>query len=237
MKPITQIHDGQIQAPISTVPAITQIHDGQIQAPTAKVAAISQIHDGQIQAPTSTATPTYVTITNKSTKVITKEAAATQIHDGQPQAQPAKPSYSTTVYMSMTTSKVGGGPAPSVSAEAKSVSTAPSSGGTQSRPVACKSGADSLTLQLANGKLTDTQNRVGYIASNYQFQFDAPPQAGAIFTSGWSVCPPAQGDVLALGEKKSFWQCRSGGFYNLYDRKWAAQCVEVQLRVVELVDC
>ncbi|KAL8986573.1 MAG: hypothetical protein Q9177_004146 [Variospora cf. flavescens] len=47
--PATQISDGQLQAP-----AITQISDGQLQAPTAapEVTPISQITDGQLQAPT-----------------------------------------------------------------------------------------------------------------------------------------------------------------------------------------
>jgi hypothetical protein len=49
---VTQISDGQIQAPTGKV--ITQISDGQIQAPTGKV--VTQISDGQIQAPTVAAT-------------------------------------------------------------------------------------------------------------------------------------------------------------------------------------
>jgi hypothetical protein len=35
---------------------------------------------------------------------------------------------------------------------------------------------DALVLTLANGILKDAQGRTGYIASNYQFQFDGPPQ-------------------------------------------------------------
>lgn len=115
--------------------------------------------------------------------------------------------------------------------------------------------------------LRDSRNRTGYIAANYQFQFDGPPQAGAVYTAGWSVCPvsglsssgtgnvvddgaAAAGDsdvdngdsgegqlTLALGGNTTFWQCLSGDFYNLYTEDWAAQCSPVQLRVVGLVDC
>jgi hypothetical protein len=35
---------------------------------------------------------------------------------------------------------------------------------------------DALTLTLINGILKDALGRTGYIASNYQFQFDGPPQ-------------------------------------------------------------
>ena len=57
-----------------------------------------------------------------------------------------------------------------------------------------------------------------YIAANYQFQFDAPPQAGAIYTTGFSLC---SNNSLALGGSAIFYQCLSGSFYNLYDRDWA----------------
>ncbi|KAK4128062.1 hypothetical protein N657DRAFT_564211, partial [Parathielavia appendiculata] len=78
-----------------------------------------------------------------------------------------------------------------------------------------------LVLQLAGGILTDAQNRTGYIASNFQFQFDNPPQTGALYTAGFSACTNGS---LALGGSAVFWQCLSGTFYNLYDRWWAAQC-------------
>lgn len=35
---------------------------------------------------------------------------------------------------------------------------------------------DALTLTLQNGLLKDALGRTGYIAANYQFQFDGPPQ-------------------------------------------------------------
>ncbi|CAK7265149.1 hypothetical protein SEPCBS119000_001365 [Sporothrix epigloea] len=83
-----------------------------------------------------------------------------------------------------------------------------------------------LLLKLSNGILTDAKDRTGYIASNYQFQFDGPPQAGAIYTAGFSVCG---NNALALGGSTTWWQCRSGDFYNLYDRNWAPQCEAVEI--------
>jgi hypothetical protein len=35
---------------------------------------------------------------------------------------------------------------------------------------------DALEITLSGGILKDAQGRTGYIADNYQFQFDAPPQ-------------------------------------------------------------
>lgn len=77
--------------------------------------------------------------------------------------------------------------------------------------------------------MTDSHQRTGYIASNYQFQFDAPPQAGAIYTAGFSVC--ANG-TLALGGSTQWWGCASGSFYNVYDRDWAPQCNRVEIDVL-----
>lgn len=81
---------------------------------------------------------------------------------------------------------------------------------------------------LHNGKLTDSKGHTGYIASNNQFQFDGPPQAGALYTSGFSVC--ANGS-LAL-HSAVWYSCLSGDFYNLYDYNKAPQCFEVYLEVV-----
>jgi hypothetical protein len=86
-----------------------------------------------------------------------------------------------------------------------------------------------LTLTLANGQLHDAQGRTGYIAANYQFQFDAPPQTGAIYTGGFSV---GSNGSLALGASAVFYECLSGSFYNLYDRSWAAQCEPILIGVV-----
>jgi len=83
-----------------------------------------------------------------------------------------------------------------------------------------------LVMTLENGVLTDAKDRTGYIASNYQFQFDAPAQAGAIYTAGFSRCGNGS---LALGPTATFYKCRSGDFWNLYDRTWAPQCEPVEL--------
>lgn len=90
-------------------------------------------------------------------------------------------------------------------------------------------GSDTLVSTLSGGILKDAQGRTGYIASNYQFQYDGPPQAGAIYTAGFSVC--ADGSI-ALGPSKTFYQCRSGDFSNLYDRNWAPQCSPINLIAV-----
>jgi hypothetical protein len=81
-----------------------------------------------------------------------------------------------------------------------------------------------LLVSLADGVLTDAKSRIGYIADNRQFQFDGPPQTGAIYTAGWSVCGNSS---LALGGSTVFYQCLSGTFYNLYDQNWAPQCEPV----------
>ena len=96
-----------------------------------------------------------------------------------------------------------------------------------------------LTLTLSGGTLKDTQGRTGYIAANFQFQFDGPPQAGALSTAGYSICSnssAAAGDssvkFLTLGSSTDFYQCQSGDFYNLYDRSWAAQCAPVAIQIL-----
>ena len=86
-----------------------------------------------------------------------------------------------------------------------------------------------MVVQLADGVLTDDQGRTGYIASNYQFQFDNPPQSGALYTAGFSACGNGS---LALGDSAIFWQCASGTFYNLYDRWSAAQCSPVDILIL-----
>jgi len=92
----------------------------------------------------------------------------------------------------------------------------------------------SLNLTLSDGQMLDSQGRTAYIASNYQFQFDAPPQAGAIITAGWSMCEDGS---LALGGSNIFYQCRSGDFYNLYDRWFADQCEAITLQTIDFKEC
>ncbi|KAL2062471.1 hypothetical protein VTL71DRAFT_6737 [Oculimacula yallundae] len=87
-----------------------------------------------------------------------------------------------------------------------------------------------LTAKLADGVLTDSKGRIGSIVANYQFQFDGPPpQAGALYTAGFSVC---QNGSLAIGGSAVFYSCASGEFSNLYDRAWAPQCLPVFINVL-----
>lgn len=69
--------------------------------------------------------------------------------------------------------------------------------------------------QVKENQIFDGKGWIGYIAANYQLQFDeGTPQNGALYTSGFSVC----GNKLALGKSTVFYRCLSGNFYNLYDR-------------------
>ncbi|KAH6886215.1 hypothetical protein B0T10DRAFT_563422 [Thelonectria olida] len=88
------------------------------------------------------------------------------------------------------------------------------------------SGEGVLVMTLKDGVLKDSKDRTGYVASNYQFQFDDPPQENAVYTSGFSAC---SNQSLALGSSTVFYQCQSGDFYNLYDRHWASQCEPVEV--------
>ncbi|KAG8165040.1 hypothetical protein KVR01_005315 [Diaporthe batatas] len=87
-----------------------------------------------------------------------------------------------------------------------------------------------LVVTLENGVLKDAQDRTGYIAANFQFQFDKPAQTGALFTAGFSACGNGS---LALGGSAVFYECASGDFFNLYDRSWAAQCSPVEILIME----
>jgi hypothetical protein len=88
-----------------------------------------------------------------------------------------------------------------------------------------------LVINLLNGQLHDASGRTGYIAANYQFQFDNPPQTGAIYTGGFSSCSNGS---LALGGSAVFYECLSGSFYNLYDRQWAPQCEPI---LIDILPC
>lgn len=95
----------------------------------------------------------------------------------------------------------------------------------------------SLILTLAGGKLTDANGRTGYIAANNQFQFDKPPQTGAIYTAGFSACSNYS---LALGGSAVWWQCPSGNpdgsaegeFYNIYNDKVFDTCSPALLEIL-----
>ncbi|KAF1826320.1 uncharacterized protein K489DRAFT_376722 [Dissoconium aciculare CBS 342.82] len=87
-----------------------------------------------------------------------------------------------------------------------------------------------VTIKLQNGVFTDAQGRIGSVVANGQIQFDGPPaQAGAKYTAGWSVC---QNGTVALGSQVVFYQCLSGGFYNLYDHSLGGQCGPIYIQAV-----
>ena len=93
---------------------------------------------------------------------------------------------------------------------------------------------NSLNMTLDNGIMKDNLGRQAYIASNFQFQFDAPPQAGALATAGFSVC--GNGSV-ALGNQVIWWSCLTGGFSNLYNQSIGGQCSEALFEAVPLKYC
>ncbi|KAG5355761.1 Cell wall mannoprotein HSP150 [Yarrowia sp. B02] len=127
---------------------------------------------------------------------------------------------------------------------ASAATTGPKPSGSQDEPtsnsdfaklVACKK-EGTLSMTLEDGILKDDKGRIGSIVSNYQFQFDGPPpQAGAWYAAGWAISSDGN---LAIGDNQVFWQCLSGTFYNLYDRKDDRdQCTAVHLAIVNLEDC
>jgi len=228
--PVTQISDAQPQAPTATLAPITQISDAQPQAPTSHMThtAVSQIHDGQVQAYYSPITqisdaqpqaPVHTTAVPQAPT----QPAVSQPTEGQPQAPKTTSATTAAVSQATTAAQPQAGTMTSSTGPAPSVSM-----------VACLTNS-TLELSLSNGRLTDGKGRIGYIASNFQFQFDeGVPQAGAIYTTGFSVC---DNGTLALGGSAIWWQCLSGNFFNLYDRDWAAQCSPVYLRVLGLKQC
>ncbi|EUC47299.1 hypothetical protein COCMIDRAFT_35151 [Bipolaris oryzae ATCC 44560] len=86
-----------------------------------------------------------------------------------------------------------------------------------------------LFCTLKDGILHDQFGRTGSIVANRQFQFDGPPQAGAIYTGGFSVC---KNDSLAIGGSTRWWRCMSGAFGNLYDEWIGAQCHEIRIQAI-----
>uniref|UniRef100_A0A0D6QVZ1 Cell wall mannoprotein PIR1-like C-terminal domain-containing protein n=1 Tax=Araucaria cunninghamii TaxID=56994 RepID=A0A0D6QVZ1_ARACU len=214
--PVATISDGQPQAVTSmmTMQPINQIGDGQVQN---TVPAVKTISDGQPQAPTASATAVATISDGQPQAPTATGSAVATLSDGQPQASTG----------SAVNTLSDGQPQATVSASEAETT------GTAMQMVACKAD-DTLQMTLSGGVLTDNMGRTGYIAANYQFQFDGPPQAGAIYTAGFSVCGNGS---LALGGSAVFYQCLSGDFYNLYDRDWAAQCVPITINSVMLQDC
>lgn len=205
---------------MGTMAPITQIADGQIQGGmhTMTIMPVSQISDGQAQGPIVTYMPVTVISDGQPQAPLmpTKTACAvSQIVDGQPQECTGTAAPVKTISDGQHQARAAAASSPAVEL------------------VACKT-PSTLELTLSNGILMDDLGRTGYIAANYQFQFDNPPQAGAIYTAGWTVCGNGS---LALGGSNIFWQCLSGNFYNLYDRYWAAQCSPITIETLTLIDC
>ncbi|OAL46598.1 hypothetical protein IQ07DRAFT_590708 [Pyrenochaeta sp. DS3sAY3a] len=96
------------------------------------------------------------------------------------------------------------------------------------RETAQEAADGALFCTLKNGILKDQYGRIGSVVANRQFQFDGPPQAGAIYTGGFSVCA---NNSLAIGGTTRWWQCSSGPFYNLYDEWIGGQCEEIRIQV------
>jgi len=90
-----------------------------------------------------------------------------------------------------------------------------------------------LQLSLEDGKLTDQAGRTGYIAANYQFQFDQPVQEGARETEGFGLC--SNGSMSLMGSAV-FYQCLSGDFYNLYSQSTGAQCIPIHIQATMSAD-
>ncbi|KAL0261001.1 hypothetical protein SLS55_004693 [Diplodia seriata] len=251
---VSQIGDGQIQAPTAgiTTPIYTPVPTPDYTS----VVPISEISDGQPQAPAGTPTPA-TPLTPIATPVISPppspssssstEAATTvipisEISDGQPQAPAITSSSSTPSASSFSTAEPGTTVAAVSQISDGQIQSSTAARNKRSLTACATDSTLTLTLSGDDGVLRDARNRTGYVASNYQFQFDAPPQSGALYTAGFSVCgggDDGEGNdkVLALGGSKTWYRCLSGEFYNLYDRWWAEQCEEVGIEVVELVEC
>lgn len=202
---------------------VSEIGDGQPQAPTTQsiesmtpetMVPVVQIGDGQIQNPQTAATP--ATAASEPTSQL-----AANLTDAT--ATSETPSLS----------RIPMTPTASPRALGKSSANQTSSTSDDVDFVACQR-QGTLNVTLANGVLMDSRGATGYIASNYQFQFDDPPQAGAIYTAGFSMCSNGS---LALGGNAIFYACRSGNFSNLYDRWIAPQCYPVYIRSVKLITC
>jgi hypothetical protein len=109
------------------------------------------------------------------------------------------------------------------------VSFVPHRGSNNVTDISQRQTSGTLTLTLQGGILKDQAGRTGYVAANDQFQFDDPPQTGAVYTAGFSLCA---NNTLAIGGSAIWWQCLSGSFYNLYSEKQGDQCNEVYYEAI-----
>ena len=88
-----------------------------------------------------------------------------------------------------------------------------------------------------NGLLRDQLSRIGYIADNFQFQFDLPVQSGGYGEKEFGEYKdPKTGDVfLTWRGSPDFYKCRSGNFHNLYSQSIGAQCEVTRIMVFHCV--
>jgi len=199
---VAQISDGQPQG-------VTQISDGQPQA------GVTQISDGQPQTGVSQITDGQVQVSQITDgQVQQQQPSVSQISDGQPQAGASVSQIS------------DGQPQTGVSQISDGQ---PQAGASTSSSGTCAAGF--LTLTLTNGQLVDSDGRFGYIASNTQFQFDNPVQAGGFGQNAWTLC---SNNSLANQGSTAFWRCDSGaGFFNLYDTNYNPGACEQIALVIE----
>jgi hypothetical protein len=84
------------------------------------------------------------------------------------------------------------------------------------------------TLRQTTSKVTHTHIVFMITDAHNRFQFDQPIQEGALDKSGFSVCGNG---TLALEGSAIWYQCYSGGFYNLYDESQGKQCNPIYIYV------
>lgn len=237
--PVTQIGDGQLQAPVATTATPTTI------APAPTVTPLAP-------APTSAAPPPPPPPAPQPPAPQTSSSSSVPSSPPPPPPPPPAPQPSSSSSIPPPPPPPPSSAAPPASASTPKASSplepagGPSSAATSAAPASASPSSSvshpyiicdspgSLAITLEDGVLKDQAGRTGYIAANYQFQFDGPPQAGAIITAGFSVC---NNGSLALGGTNVFYQCLSGSFYNLYDRSWAAQCSPVIINTLFIQKC
>ena len=242
VNPAQQISDGQIQSkplPSPCTYPVPGFGNNTVGYNTTKCGMsagpqVTEIADGQPQAPGHLPRPGPFRLFSRAARNVVRVASALSKRCDSPSASkrsiPAGANTKSSAVVRLAPRDFDA----AASAEAATVlATDAATEGGAPRLFTCAS-PGTLRMTLADGVLKDGLGRTGYIADNYQFQFDAPPQAGAIVTAGFSFCDDGR---LALGGQTEWWQCSSGGFYNLYDRKWAPHCEPVEFRAVEVVDC
>ncbi|KAF2093679.1 hypothetical protein NA57DRAFT_61384 [Rhizodiscina lignyota] len=92
--------------------------------------------------------------------------------------------------------------------------------------------ADNKMVTLKDGMIFDAQNRIFSVVSNFQLEYDNPPQDTAIYTAGWYLC---DNGTITLGSWLSFTACNSENAgeteteEKLYLQNGAGQCKPAQI--------